>query len=256
LRIVEDALERNVAVPETPARIVSLAPSLTEAIVAAGAGARLVGVTREADAPADVARVGRAGWIQVPRVAALGPDLVLGVRHEHRSGELAALKAQNLPLYIAEVESVEDAVALVGEVGDLVDGEAARIEAAAAAARAGVEHARTFASGGAPVPVFLATWREPWITVEPDGYLADALAACGAEPVPAGRPHRRGRRVTLDDVARARPRRILVPDAHPFDARAMAALAPLAPVARVPPRLLRYGVATAHLPSLAALIHA
>jgi hypothetical protein len=103
--------------------------------------------------------------------------------------------------------------------------------------------------------VFLATWREPWITVALDGYLADALAACGAVAVPAGRAHRRGPRVTLDEVARARPRRILVPDAPPFDAVALAALAPLAPVVRVPPRLLRYGVATADLPSLAALVH-
>src|SRR5207244_9438560 len=65
-----------------PARIVSLAPSITEIVYALGAGERLVGVCAQCDYPAAVASVPRVGGYLVPSVEvtlAARPDLVIAV---------------------------------------------------------------------------------------------------------------------------------------------------------------------------------
>jgi iron complex transport system substrate-binding protein len=63
-----------------PQRIVSLVPGLTESVCAVGACARLVGVDRHSNWPAEVVALPRLGGLddaQVERIAALKPDLVL-----------------------------------------------------------------------------------------------------------------------------------------------------------------------------------
>src|SRR5207247_2440476 len=71
-----------------PARIVSLAPSVTEVVYALGAGERLVGVCAQCDYPAAVASVPRVGGYLAPSVAVtLGrrPDLVIPVQSPRNS---------------------------------------------------------------------------------------------------------------------------------------------------------------------------
>ena len=64
-----------------PARVVSLAPSITEIVYALGAGERLVGVCAQCDHPPEVARIPRVGGYLTPSVEvvlARQPDLVIG----------------------------------------------------------------------------------------------------------------------------------------------------------------------------------
>src|SRR5439155_253376 len=63
-----------------PARVVSLAPSITEVVYALGAGERLVGVCAQCDYPAAVASLPRVGGYLAPSVEvtlARRPDLVI-----------------------------------------------------------------------------------------------------------------------------------------------------------------------------------
>jgi len=79
LTAVDDA-GRSIVVARPPERVVALAPSLAELVFAAGGGATLVGVSALSDYPEQarsIARVGDAGRIDVERVLALRPDLVL-----------------------------------------------------------------------------------------------------------------------------------------------------------------------------------
>ncbi|MGA8893256.1 MAG: helical backbone metal receptor, partial [Anaeromyxobacteraceae bacterium] len=65
--------------PDRPARVVSLAPSITDTVIALGEAGRLVGVTRYDTAP-EVKALPRVGGFLDPSpeaVLALRPDLVL-----------------------------------------------------------------------------------------------------------------------------------------------------------------------------------
>ncbi|MFD4940129.1 helical backbone metal receptor, partial [Streptomyces virginiae] len=76
-------------------RIVSLVPSLTEAVAVSAPG-RLVGVTDWCTHPGDLGGAVRVGGTKNPDVAAIAelrPDLVIANEEENRAPDLAALRA-------------------------------------------------------------------------------------------------------------------------------------------------------------------
>ena len=263
LRRIEDALERSLEVAELPERIVSLVPSVTELLFDLGAGDRVVGVSRYCVEPAGaldgLARVGGQKDPDLDAICALAPDLVLAVKEENLRRDVAALEARRVPVYVADVRSVEDALALVGEVADLVGAGAANAARLLDSMSRGVARARELAARHPPVRTFCAVWRDPWITVGPDTYAWDVLRLCGALPVPAaGRGDRRYPKVHLDEVRAAAPRLALLPDEpYPFTAEEAAELSVWVPAERVDGKLLGwYGRRTGGIVELAERIDA
>jgi iron complex transport system substrate-binding protein len=111
-----------------PQRIVSLLPSLTETVCALGACDRLVGVDRHANWPAEVQRLPRLGGLdelQVERLVALKPDLVL-VAESQRA--VQRLRALGLRVEVLEPRSLADARVVTQRLASLL-GEPARAEA-------------------------------------------------------------------------------------------------------------------------------
>ncbi len=91
-------------------RVVSLVPSLTEAVAATAPGL-LVGVTDWCTHPADLAAV-RIGGTKNPDVAAitaLAPDLVIANEEENRAPDLAALRAAGLDVLVTGIRTLEQA---------------------------------------------------------------------------------------------------------------------------------------------------
>jgi ABC-type Fe3+-hydroxamate transport system substrate-binding protein len=63
--------------------------------------------------------------------------------------------------------------------------------------------------------VFCPIWRDPWMTIGRETYIHDMIELCGGANLFASletSPDRRYPIVTLDDVTRARPDVILLPD--------------------------------------------
>ncbi|MBL9076875.1 MAG: ABC transporter substrate-binding protein [Planctomycetes bacterium] len=175
-----------------PRRIVSLVPSTTESVCGLGHGAALVGCTRWCEEPAaQLAQVQRIGGTKNPdreAVLALAPDLVLANAEENRAEDLAWLQ-QRVPVLVQTPRSVREAAAALRELAQaLGDVEAAvpwllRIEAELAAAE--VERLRA-----APLRAFYAIWRKPWMSVNADTFVHDALRCSGFANVTAALPVR------------------------------------------------------------------
>src|SRR5437868_2120817 len=108
----EDDLDRPVAVPTRVARVVSLVPSLTEAVAETAPGL-LVGATDWCTHPADldVPRVGGTKNPRVGDVADLRPDVVVANEEENREQDLAALRERGLAVWVTAPTSVPTAVA-------------------------------------------------------------------------------------------------------------------------------------------------
>lgn len=246
-RLVEDAAERALAVPRRPQRIVALTPALAALVVEVGAGDRLVGAART---PADqlvlaerVAALGSPRRLEVARLVAQAPDLVLGDLRVTLRRQIDDLVAAGLPLYLTALYSLDDALAQLGEIGDLVDGDVAAVDGLRRRARGAVERARRGALSVRPRwRVFCPVRRDPWVTLGQDSLLWEILSTVGAEPLFAGDHTRPRQRVTLAAVAAARPEAILLPDGpHRFTEEDALALAPLAPTVLVDHRLLTWG---------------
>ncbi|WP_028661384.1 helical backbone metal receptor, partial [Saccharomonospora saliphila] len=96
-----DDLGAEVPLRGHPRRVVSLVPSLTEAIAETVPGV-LAGATTYCTHPAglDVPRVGGSKYPVVDSVAELAPDLVVANSEENRPGDVAALREAGIPVWV------------------------------------------------------------------------------------------------------------------------------------------------------------
>ncbi|MFF7355408.1 helical backbone metal receptor [Streptomyces filipinensis] len=193
--------------PPAGARVVSLVPSLTEAVAVTLPGA-LVGVTDWCTHPAglDVTRIGGTKNPKLDRILALAPDLVIANEEENRAPDLDALRAAGLRVLVTEVRSVPQAFA-----------ELDRVLAACGAPRRPGWLERAEAAWTAPprpqgrTRAVVPIWRRPWMVLGRDTFAGDVLARLGVDHRYAGHPERYPR-VPLEELRAAAPDLVVLPD--------------------------------------------
>ncbi|MBW3619555.1 MAG: helical backbone metal receptor [Actinobacteria bacterium] len=210
---VTDELGAQVTLPEVPRRIVSLVPSLSEALWWFRVSDRVVGLTDYCVAPPHgfpaATRVRGTKNPDTAAIADLEPDLVLANEEENRRIDVERLRDAGVPVYVTAPRSVPDAARTLATVGALVGEEGAGAGLAQAIERA----LDQLVSGGRPDPLrtFCPIWRDPWMATGRDTYAADLLAWTGFEVVPVV-PGERYPQVDLDAVRALDPDVVLLPD--------------------------------------------
>lgn len=248
--VTYDDLGHPVAMARRPERVISLVPSLTEAI-AASAPDLLAGATDWCTHPADLA-VPRFGGTKNPALAqivAAEPDLVIANEEENKPEHVAELRAAGVPVWVTDIRDVPTALTSLGRLLDLLDvGPTDRgWHDAAVAAWTDPEPVRPGQRLTALVPI----WRKPWMALGRDTYAGDVLARLGVDTVLAGHAERYPR-VDPAQVARDRPYQLVILPDEPY--RFTAADGPEAfevPAALVDGRALTwYGPAMADAPQI------
>jgi len=182
---VTDDAGRVVALPHAARRIVSLAPSLTELLFAAGAGRRVVGVVRYSDYPPPARRLPRVGnyhALDLEAIAALRPDLIVAWRSGNPLAQVARLEALGFPVYFSEPRRLPDIPATLERLGRLAGSEQTARRAAAAFRGKIAQLAATYAKR-APVRVFFEIWDTPLMTVNGRHIISAVLRLCGARNI-------------------------------------------------------------------------
>ncbi|TQM09138.1 helical backbone metal receptor [Pseudonocardia kunmingensis] len=171
-----DDLGLPVPVPAQVRRVVSIVPSLTEAVAATAPGL-LVGATDWCTHPADldVARVRGTKNPDVEAIIALAPDLVVANQEENRPGDLDALRAAGLAVWVTDIRTVEGAFTsltrMLSACGLDRPGWLDEAEAAWAALSEPDVRRR------AVVPI----WRRPWMAVGRDTFTGAVLHRVGVD---------------------------------------------------------------------------
>ena len=225
--IVDDE-GRPVATPDRVRRVVSIVPSLTEA-VALTDQALLVGATDWCTHPLDldVERVRGTKNPDITAVVALRPDLVVANQEENRPVDLDALRAAGVPVYVTDIRTLDDAPhGAFSSLGRMLA--ACGLERPAwlaEAQRAWAAVVEPAVRRRAVVPI----WRRPWMTLSGGTYGSSLLARVGIANAFADAAIRYPE-VTLDDVAARRPDLVLLPtEPYPFKDRHRADFDGLAP---------------------------
>ncbi|MFD7286277.1 helical backbone metal receptor [Streptomyces sp. NPDC059863] len=194
--------------PTRGPRVVSLVPSLTEAIAVSAPGL-LVGATDWCVRPAglDVVRVGGTKNPDVMAIAALRPDLVVANEEENRAPDLTALRNAGFDVLVTEVRTLDQALTELERV--LVAGCGVRAPRWLADARSAWEAPPPSSYGprGAVVPI----WRRPWMVLGRDTFAGDLLARLGVVNVYANHPERYPR-IPLDELRAAGADLVVLPD--------------------------------------------
>jgi iron complex transport system substrate-binding protein len=182
---VFDDAGRKVSLQRAATRIVSLAPHATELLFAAGAGPRVVGVAAYSDFPPEAARlpqVGDAHALDLERIVALRPDLVVAWLSGNSRQQVEKLAARGIPVFYSEPARVEEVAANLQRLGQLAgSGEAGSASANRLRSEL-VELERSYRDAP-PVRLFYEIWHEPLMTLNGRHFVSDVLARCGARNI-------------------------------------------------------------------------
>jgi len=223
-----DALNRSINLESPPSRIVSLVPSITETLFTFGVGDRVVGITRFCSEPAaEVAgkpKVGGTKTLDIKSVLDLQPDLVIANAEENRQEDIRQLLAAGQRVFVTFPRTVAAAIQMLRQIAQMT-GSAELADPILEDAEQALTEARATNQGRTRLRVFCPIWRRPWMTVGPNTYMHDFIAACGGLNIFAER-HERYPMSDLDEVARRAPEVVLLPDEpYPFTSRHVSEIA-------------------------------
>jgi ABC-type Fe3+-hydroxamate transport system substrate-binding protein len=181
-----DDLGSKVAIPAAVASIVSLVPSLTEAVASCDPGL-LAGATKYCSHPAGLAveRVGGTKNPDVARIIDIAPDVVLANEEENREPDLAALRAAGIAVWVTRIRTLDEALASLDRMITVACRlpRPAWLDAAEAA----------WADGPALEPprrAVIPIWRRPWMVLGSDTFAGDLLARLGVSNLYDGHAQR------------------------------------------------------------------
>ncbi|MFF4340649.1 helical backbone metal receptor [Kitasatospora sp. NPDC001540] len=195
-----------VRLPPAVRRVVSLVPSLTEAVATTAPGL-LVGATDWCTHPAglDAARIGGTKNPALQAIRALRPDLVVANEEENRAPDLAALRAEGLPVWTTRIRSLDQALDSLHRL--LVDALQLPCPDWLSAAHRAWDLPPRPRARRAIAPI----WRRPWMVLGRDTFAADLLRRLGVDLLPADHPDRYPR-LTLPELHALEPELVILPD--------------------------------------------
>ena len=194
-----DDLGAAVDAPRPAARVVSLVPSLTEAIASARREA-LVGATDWCTHPSDldVDRVRGTKNPDLTAIAALTPDLVVANQEENRELDVERLRADGIAVWVTRIRTLDEAFTSMRRLFE---------DALGWDVPSWLDDAEQVWSAPTPADgprVAVPIWRDPWMVVGSDTFTGDVIARLGWKNVFDGSaeryPHVELAEIDRDDV--------------------------------------------------------
>ena len=183
-----DSDGRRVSLDAPARRIVSLAPHVTEQLFAAGAGAKLVGVSEYSDYPEEAKRlpvVASSGAVNLEALLALKPDLVVAWRLEATAAALTRLESLGVPVSYSEPRRLPQIPDMIEALGELA-GTGATARPLARSLRQELARLEATYRARAEVTVFYQISDTPLMTLGGGQFVSDAIALCGGRNIFAG----------------------------------------------------------------------
>lgn len=182
---VNDDDGRPVTLQKPAQRVIALAPHVTELLYAAGGAERLIAAVAHSDYPEAAKRlpqVGSHSGIDMERVAALKPDLIVVWMHGSSERQIDQIRALGIPMFHSEPRKLDDIATNLSRLGKLMGTEAVADSAAADLRKRLVALQAKYAKR-APVRMFYQVWDKPLYTLNDGHILSDAMRMCGGENV-------------------------------------------------------------------------
>ncbi|MFK3741522.1 cobalamin-binding protein [Massilia sp. TN1-12] len=182
---VKDDAGNTVTVQKPALRVIALAPHITELLFAAGGGSHVVGVVSYSDFPEEAKKIPQVGSnreLDLERIIALKPDLVVVWRHGSSERQIDVVKQLGVPMFHSEPQKLEDIADNVAKLGQLM-GTDAVAGPAAADLRKRIGDLRQRYANRPVVRTFYQVWDKPLYTLNGKQIVSDALRLCGGENI-------------------------------------------------------------------------
>jgi ABC-type Fe3+-hydroxamate transport system substrate-binding protein len=219
----------RITLPQLPQRIVSLVPSQTELLFDLGLEDRIVGVTKFCIHPRQKVKqrtkIGGTKNFKLEIIDELQPDLIIGNKEENYQEGIEALQAK-YPVWMSDIYTLEDALDMISQVGQLTGTEAKAQELIRGIA-SGFEQLQPLQPA---IPTAYFIWRKPYMAVGGDNFIDHVLQRCGFSNIFANLP--RYPEVSPEQLKAAAPKLILLSsEPYPFQEKHFAEFQEICPTA-------------------------
>lgn len=182
---VRDDAGNSVTLARPAQRVIAMAPHITELLFAAGGGSHVAGAMNFSDYP-EAARhlplVGSDAQIDMERVLALKPDLIVVWKSGNTSRQLEQLKSLGIPIFYSEPQRLDDIATSLTRLGQLL-GTDAQAQTAAADYRRKIAALAARYAQRPQVKVFYQVWSKPLYTLNGEHIVSDAIRLCGGRNI-------------------------------------------------------------------------
>lgn len=210
---VTDDLGNIITLARPAQRIISLSPHVTELVFAAGAGEQLIGTVKYSDYPAAakaIPRVGDNRQLDIERIIAMKPDLLVVWMHGAFERQLEPLRKSGIPYYFSEPHKLEEIPTTLLKLGQLF-GTEKQAHIAADEFRQQLQQLTARYQNKPVVRTFYQVWGKPIYTLNDKSIVSDAIRICGGENI-FGRLSPAAPVVGLESVIQENPEVILTGD--------------------------------------------
>lgn len=178
-KVFTDHIGKMVSVAFPPQRIVSVVPSQTELLYDLGLEDQVVGITKFCEYPAEwqrtKTRIGGTKNLNIEKIKALEPDLILANKEENVKAQIEALESF-CPVWTSEVKTLSDALNMIEQVAALTDRQAEGKQICTKIQN-GFEALQ--ASPSAIIPAAYLIWKDPYMTIGGDTFISDMMRYAG-----------------------------------------------------------------------------
>ena len=193
-----DQLGRKHSFNNTPKRIVSLVPSQTELLHHLGLDNEVIGITKFCVHPNDwfktKTRIGGTKNVNLDTIKALQPDLIIANKEENIKEQIEALETI-APVWVSDVNNLEDALAMIDSIGRLTN-TSAKAESLITEINTRFYQLKTT---NYKLKTAYLIWRKPYMTVGGNTYINNMLQYAGFENVFTN--EQRYPKVTLEQIS-------------------------------------------------------
>ena len=224
---IVDQLGRSLELPETPLKVISLVPSITEMLYALGVEpvAQTIFCIHPADKFKDAAKIGGTKKLKISEILDLNPDLVIANKEENLKEEIEPI-AQKVPTYISDIGTISEAERMIEDIGLILD-----CENKASALIKSIRNNRQDRAGFEPRSYLYLIWREPYFVTGSDTFITDMLNEVGL--VNAFNEDRY-KEISMEDMRRIEPDYVfLSSEPYPFKIIHVNELQPMLPDSKV-----------------------
>lgn len=217
---------------EQPAkRIISLVPSITHLLYSFGLDQEVVAITKFCVHPKEwLEHKPRIGGTKDPKlkvILALKPDLIIANKEENRKEDVDLLSSE-VPVYVSDVSSPEDALGLMEDLGVLL-GKQSKANELQDAVRLHRQKRADRPSAQKTVLYFI--WKKPWMIAGTDTYIHSLLQECGLINLA---PSTRYPVVSDAEITQLNPELVLLSsEPYPFASKHLTELQALLPNAQI-----------------------
>jgi len=210
-RNVYDELGREVAVPDSPQRIVCLAPSITDIVFRLGAGARVVGITDYTKYPPEALTKPSVGGVINPsleKLASLHPNLVLAIADLNSFDVVRSIQGLGFPVFIIQPHGIAGIYRSVESIGEAIN-EQNRASALVRSLRAREDAVRKRVAGEKSPSLLFLLWPDPLMSAGRGAFISELIEIAGGNSITSD-VENEWPRLSLETVVARQPQYLLI----------------------------------------------